>query len=53
MMDITLTTWNAEWWELIAGVDLGWVAPGKRTFIDNAPTKKEAHSGCGLCPRSG
>lgn len=37
-----LTTWNAEWLELSAGVDLGWLEPGQTVFPKKAPTKKAA-----------
>lgn len=42
MASMKLTAWNAEWLEYTAGVDLGWVEPGARTFIGNAPTLAEA-----------
>jgi hypothetical protein len=42
MARIKFTTWNAEWLEYTAGVDLGWVEPGQRVFIGKAPTKEVA-----------
>lgn len=42
MAGFTLTTWNVEWLEFSAGVDLGWLQPGQKLFPKKAPTKKAA-----------
>ena len=42
MTAFKMTSWNAEWLEHTAGVDLGWYAPGERVFPKTTPSKKVA-----------